>query len=365
LSNWTSPYALASKDLLQSKLPAALVEISSSVALDGLASSTRTSYAAGLLRFNQFCDNWHISEADRMPASAALLAAFASSFVGLYSSKTINLWLSGLRSWHIINHAPWLGDNEHMHLIRKAADRRGSSFKRPPCPPVSLDLLRRLLQDLDLNDPFHATLWATATTSFFACRRLGETTVPSLHRFDPLLHCTRSVVSSLSALPNGAFSLSFRIPWTKTTRADGFLVVLTSREDSLCPVAAFVNHLRVNSSPPSGTSLFAYKSSSGPWTHMFKGAFMNFVSSAWGGLRGPQLSGHSFRIGGAVALLLAGVSPEIVAATGGWTSMAFLLYWRRVEDIIPLNTSLAYSREQISRVSSIMHTFGTSYTSST
>jgi hypothetical protein len=122
LSNWTSPYALASRDLLQSKLPAALVEISNSVALDGLASSTRTSYAAGLLRFIQFCDNWQIPEADRMPASADLLAAFASSFVGLYSSKTINLWLSGLRSWHIINCAPWSGDNEHMHLICRAAD---------------------------------------------------------------------------------------------------------------------------------------------------------------------------------------------------------------------------------------------------
>jgi hypothetical protein len=182
--------------------------------------------------------------------------------------------------------------------------------------------------------------------------------------FDPLLHCARLVVSSLSALPNGAFSLSFRIPWTKTTRADGFLVVLTSRKDSLCPVAAYINHLRVNNSPPLGMSLFAYKSSSGSWTHMLKGVFMNFVSTAWGAPRSPQLSGHSFRIGGAVALLLAGVSPEVVAATGGWTSMAFLLYWRRVEDIIPLNTSLTYSREQISRVSSIMHTFSTSCTSS-
>ena len=42
---------------------------------------------------------------------------------------------------------------------------------------------------------------------------------------------------------------------------------------------------------------------------------------------------HSFHIGGAVELLLAGVPPEIVAATGGWTSLAFLLYWHHMEEI--------------------------------
>jgi len=38
--------------------------------------------------------------------------------------------------------------------------------------------------------------------------------------------------------------------------------------------------------------------------------------------------GTVFLIGGTVELLLAGVPPEIIAATGGWTSFAFLLYWR-------------------------------------
>jgi hypothetical protein len=40
--------------------------------------------------------------------------------------------------------------------------------------------------------------------------------------------------------------------------------------------------------------------------------------------------------------------------------MAFLLYWRRVEDIIPLCTSLAYSCAQLEQVSSVMHNFRSS-----
>lgn len=70
---------------------------------------------------------------------------------------------------------------------------------------------------------------------------------------------------------------------------------------------------------------------------------VSFTKQIWD--KDPSLahvSGHSYRIGGAVTLLLAGVKPEVVAATGGWTSLAFLLYWRKVDTIIPLHTSKAY-----------------------
>ena len=67
--------------------------------------------------------------------------------------------------------------------------------------------------------------------------------------------------------------------------------------------------------------------------------------------------GHSFRIGGAVELLLAGVPPEIVAATGGWTSLAFLLYWRRMEEILPMSTSKAYNKAHLDHLAIIFEQF--------
>ena len=70
-----------------------------------------------------------------------------------------------------------------------------------------------------------------------------------------------------------------------------------------------------------------------------------------------QVHGHSFRIGGAVELLLAGVPPEVVAATGGWTSLAFLLYWRRLKEILPMSTAHAYKRSDIDRLSKILDNF--------
>ncbi|KIJ96025.1 hypothetical protein K443DRAFT_682572 [Laccaria amethystina LaAM-08-1] len=67
--------------------------------------------------------------------------------------------------------------------------------------------------------------------------------------------------------------------------------------------------------------------------------------------------GHSFRIGGAVELLLAGVPPEVVAATGGWTSLAFLLYWRRMEEVLPMSTSKAYKKAHIDDLATIFEQF--------
>ncbi|KAJ3521044.1 hypothetical protein NMY22_g12477 [Coprinellus aureogranulatus] len=76
---------------------------------------------------------------------------------------------------------------------------------------------------------------------------------------------------------------------------------------------------------------------------------LKFVYKVWADAGLQKVSGHSFRIGGAVMLLLAGVSPEVVAATGGWTSLAFLLYWRRVEEVLPMSTFKAYQKVELDK----------------
>jgi len=84
---------------------------------------------------------------------------------------------------------------------------------------------------------------------------------------------------------------------------------------------------------------------------------LHYFTGIWQQASLDHISGHSFRIGGAVILLLAGVPPEVVAATGGWTSLAFLLYWRRMEEIIPLSTSNAYNHSQLTSLSAIFEQF--------
>jgi hypothetical protein len=135
-------------------------------------------------------------------------------------------------------------------------------------------------------------------------------------------------------------------------------VIATAREDLLCPFAAMRNHLDTNHNAPPSTSLFAYTSdTSGSWQHLTKYRFMEFCVGVWTNAALAHVLGHSFRIGGAVELLLAGVPPEIVAATGGWTSLAFLLYWRRMEEILPMSTSKAYRRSHVDELAKLFEQF--------
>jgi len=90
---------------------------------------------------------------------------------------------------------------------------------------------------------------------------------------------------------------------------------------------------------------------------MLKQTFLAFVTGIWSSAMLAHVLGHSFHIGGAVELLLAGVPPEMVAATGGWTSLAFLLYWRRMEEILPMSTSKAYNKTHLDELASIFKQF--------
>ena len=90
---------------------------------------------------------------------------------------------------------------------------------------------------------------------------------------------------------------------------------------------------------------------------MLREIFLNFTLSIWQQSSLDHVRGHSFRIGGVVFLLLAGVPPTVVAATGGWSSLAFLLYWRRMEEIIPLFTSNSYNSSQITSLASSFEQF--------
>jgi hypothetical protein len=192
LLSWRTPYGLSHDQSLLAELPPALAESAKMSIAGALAPSSRSSYAAGLLRFNQFCDKWQISEGARMPASYALLCAFIGNYKGTTSGKTIKSWLSGIRAWHLTNHAPWYGDDNWVKMARTSANKEGSRHKRPLRAPVSIEHLLALRHAITLSDHFHAAVWAVALVTFFGCRRLGEITVNSISSFDPSFHVLRS-----------------------------------------------------------------------------------------------------------------------------------------------------------------------------
>jgi hypothetical protein len=152
--------------------------------------------------------------------------------------------------------------------------------------------------------------------------------------------CTRVSFSVV----NGRDVVTIHLVWTKTTGPAGgecFLTAVLGVDADLCPVQAFRNHLRVNHSPPPNTPLFAFRTPAG-WYHLTKDDFLRSSSAVYRTAGLDLVFGHSYRIGGSLELLAAGVAPEVVMKIGGWTSLCFLIYWRRLERVLPLAVTRAW-----------------------
>ncbi|KIY47847.1 DNA breaking-rejoining enzyme, partial [Fistulina hepatica ATCC 64428] len=340
---WRSLASLDLDDSLRSESDAINIGYWLNLA-SAFSETTRSSYGAGLLRFHQFCDLHNIPESRRMPADVTLISAFLGCWSSHVSGSAINNWLSGLKAWHDINQQPWLGNDVLIHLGRRSAAREGLHHSRPVRQPVSCEHMRALRRALNLSLPKDAAIWACASTLFWSCRRAGELTVPSLTTFNSSHHVTRTfaLVLFTSTETNIPVAL-FNIPWTKTTKERGARIRLVGRDDDLCPRSALWNHLhRVNVHLPAHAPLFSFSSMHTAFAPLTKSELLNCCNSIWHAAGYSALHGHSFRIGGAVELLLAGLDPQSVAMTGGWTSSSFLLYWRHLDELIPFQTLSAY-----------------------
>jgi len=125
------------------------------------------------------------------------------------------------------------------------------------------------------------------------------------------------------------------LPFTKTTGSKGAKVVLCRQSACCDPVACVENNVAVNCLGPAHP-LFAYRSIQGVLC-LTKKSFLRRCWKVWSIAGHPNVSGHSFRIGGTTELLLRGVAPDVVKIMGRWKSDAFLRYWRSVEAVALLH----------------------------
>ena len=260
----------------------------------------------------------------------------------------------------MVNGVAWEGDDEFISKVRQGAWKLTPIIsKKDPRSPVILEHLLTLESALDMDNTFDAAIWVVTLICFWACCRLGELTVNSINLFDPSKHVSRSVVIRFrNNVQNGqsSESIHFHIPWTKSTKEKG-ADISASASSSLCVAKALRNHLRVNSGAPTGSHLFAFCTADGSFVPLTKSWFMECCHEIWLQFSLLLPSDHSFCIGGTTELLLAGVPPEVVAAIGCWKSLAFLLYWRKIEEILPKAVSKSYVKTCIAEVSADFERF--------
>ena len=219
---WKTPYSLDWERVAHGKHSRDLLDRIEKALGPALATSTKSTYGAGILRFVQFCDKFNIPESDRMPADHYLVTAFVGEHIGSVSGGTVRGWLSGLKAWHDYHDAPWCGESRWVQMARVSVNKEGTAHEWPICAPITLAHLLALYLTLDFRIPFHCAIWALALTAFFGCHHLGEVTIPSRNGFNPKLHascCSANIQFHTHC--DGSKSVHFRIPWTKTTKEEG------------------------------------------------------------------------------------------------------------------------------------------------
>lgn len=168
---WSAPHSNSFHSLVLGELPLVDVLQLCDTMLISIEVKTRENYGAGLLRFHQFCNTRNIPENRRMPAPDFLLASFIASWAGKVATTTAKNWLAGLHFWHNLHGAPWHGagllHTTTVGLSKVVPD----SSKRPRRPPVTLEHMHVLFQDLDLSNAFNASVFAVASVAFWCCCR--------------------------------------------------------------------------------------------------------------------------------------------------------------------------------------------------
>ena len=179
------------------------------------AESTKELYGTSLLIFHVYCDIHHIAEAERCPVSRPLLLSFLASCAGTHSGSTITNYSAAIWAWHLLHGHPWTMNQDELRIALQGAARLAPrSSKWPKRPPMTIEDIKILRANLDLNAPCDAVIYACIVTVFYCVARLGEFTVPAITRFDPTKHVTRHNVIFLRD-QNNLPIMKFNLPVTK------------------------------------------------------------------------------------------------------------------------------------------------------
>ncbi|KAJ3820544.1 hypothetical protein EV361DRAFT_806532 [Lentinula raphanica] len=296
------------------------------------------SYGAGLRKFHIFCDIFSISEAERLPASFAVLHSFAFLTQGVpfepVAVGTVRAYLAGIRAWHFAQGWPdplSNGDHERINFSLRGLLNVCGHRKKPVRPPITTGMLWALKHSLVMSDPFDACIWAIATSAFWGMMRFGEVSFKSRSDFDPSRHLRRCDTIFGKDLDRVEY-VRLDMHEAKTARNGEIQNIFLTGGGGLSAIEALRNLAEVVPAGPSDP-LFSWRDRMGSVRPMVKSKALeriNGILSEWGW---GTAFGHSFRIGGASYYLAQKVDPEIVRLAGRWKSMAYETYIRAFEQI--------------------------------
>ena len=262
------------------------------------------------------------------PVTVKLITRYIAYLVSLGRVYgTILNHLSSIKHMHkFLGHdLTWDSDYRYKLLLRGVKRYLGTAVQRKA--PITPRLLLRIVHLFDFDKPLHVAMWALFLVAFYSFLRKSNLVVDRAAQVSPkvLLRsdlCFDASFAYLTVRASKTIQFQERLFCLPLPRIPGSL---------LCPVAALVNHLRINQ-VPQDMHLFSvrYDSSLSHITYTHFSSFLARVIKAVG-LDSTSYSPHSFRRSGATFAFEAKVPPELIKAQGDWCSHCSLIYLEKTD----------------------------------
>jgi hypothetical protein len=194
--------------------------------------STRASHLNSITRFQCFCIMQHVPQKERFPILEEVLCAFAVHRAGHVAGATVCNDIAGLHVYHTTHRLPWPTLICLKYIITGVKCACPNSSCKALQLPASLKMLHGIYNATNWASDLSVAVFACVLVAFWGQFQLGKLLLDSIHAFNPALHPTRLAWSGMG-------NPSIRLPWTKTTRNTGTIVVLPPQPRSqTCLVTA-------------------------------------------------------------------------------------------------------------------------------
>ena len=290
-----------------------------------LADASRDTAYSAIKQWALFCTKYGIDPCPEEGVPDRDIALYAVHLAAMGRKyKTIKNYISmGVRVLCLGTDCPWTDINKRPTVWQTLRGLRRLLGDDPQQKlGISLEILLKMREKMDLNKPEDATIWAAFLVGFYGMFRKGNLTAKRSTDFNPRQDLRRQDLLVEKTTIKIRIRHSKVIQFGETT----LYVQLPYLENNplLCPVRALANMIRL----VPGTAddpLFKIGRGSKPLTHSrFVGRLKELLRAS--GIDKRLYAGHSFRRGGATWAHSIGVSDALIKLQGDWHSDSYLLY---------------------------------------
>lgn len=297
------------------------------------ATTTLKHYNAGVTKLMEYALERHVHRSRLLPIEPDVLYDFVTwaspplfpsdSLQGSppIKSTTVRTYLSGIKAWHLLH------DQKYPHeatprvecILTAAAKLELQKAPKTPKNPVLVKHLFMLLESLSGGSLEQQVAYTVALAAFWGMARLGELLKSSVK-------VNQVKVKDVIWHPLNKY-LIIRIREAKTATVGEVQEIHCQRQDSLLDPVGAIQRLITSSGATEDDNLFSYPCN-GKRVTLSKARCMRLFDDVWKSKAGQKLTGHSFRVGGALLRWNLEIPIEEIVAVGRWKSKAYKLYIR-------------------------------------